>query len=200
MIQNSKWFVAAKQYPSTTVLIVLSAFGWIMVSIDYSFSMRNLSFILGGDYWRLLTPIFLHFGIAHFAFNSIWLSMLGSRIESLMGPIHLILLVVISGLISNLSQFWWSGAPNFGGMSGVVYSLIGYMWIVNILAPRAGLELPKGVFGFMIGWLFLCMTPLLPAVFGVGIANAAHVGGLFCGMITGLAFGIVMRFRRTLQK
>ena len=200
MIQNSKWFVAAKQYPSTTVLIVLSAFGWIMVSIDYSCSMRNLSFILGGDYWRLLTPIFLHFGIAHFAFNSIWLSMLGSRIESLMGPIHLILLVVISGLISNLSQFWWSGAPNFGGMSGVIYSLIGYMWIVNILAPRAGLELPKGVFGFMIGWLFLCMTPLLPAVFGVGIANAAHVGGLFCGMITGLAFGIVMRFRRTLQK
>ena len=195
MIQNSKWLVAAKQYPSTTVLIVLSALGWIMVSINYSFSVRHLSFILGGDYWRFLTPIFLHFGIAHFAFNSIWLSMLGSRIENVLGPIHLMLLVVFSGLISNVSQFWWTGAPNFGGMSGVIYALLGYLWVGNILAPRAGLELPTGIFGFMIGWLFLCMTPLLPAVLGIGIANAAHVGGLFCGMITGLAFGIVLRLR-----
>ena len=167
-----------------------------MVSANYSFSVRHLSFTYGGDYWRLLTPIFLHFGIVHFTFNSIWLSMLGSRIENLMGSIHLILLVVVSGLISNLSQFWWSGAPNFGGMSGVIYSLLGYLWIGNILAPRAGLELPQGIFGFMIGWLFLCMTPLLPAVFGVGIANAAHVGGLLCGVLTGLAFGMVLRFRR----
>ena len=166
-----------------------------MVSTNYSFSVRHLSFTFGGDYWRLLTPIFLHFGIAHFVFNSIWLSMLGSRIENLMGPIHLMLLVVFSGLISNVSQFWWTGAPNFGGMSGVIYSLLGYLWVGNILAPRAGLELPRGIFGFMIGWLFLCMTPLLPAVFGIGIANAAHVGGLFCGMITGLAFGMVLRSR-----
>ena len=196
MIQTSKWLLAAKQYPSTTLLIGLSALGWLMVSANYSFSVRHLSFTYGGDYWRLLTPIFLHFGVVHFTFNSIWLSMLGSRIENLMGSIHLILLVVVSGLISNLSQFWWSGAPNFGGMSGVIYSLLGYLWIGNILAPRAGLELPQGIFGFMIGWLFLCMTPLLPAVFGVGIANAAHVGGLLCGMLTGLAFGMVLRFRR----
>ena len=196
MIQTSKWLLAAKQYPSTTLLIGLSALGWLMVSANYSFSVRHLSFTYGGDYWRLLTPIFLHFGIVHFTFNSIWLSMLGSRIENLMGSIHLTLLVVVSGLISNLSQFWWSGAPNFGGMSGVIYSLLGYLWIGNILAPRAGLELPQGIFGFMIGWLFLCMTPLLPAVFGVGIANAAHVGGLLCGVLTGLAFGMVLRFRR----
>ena len=196
MKQNSKWLLAAKQYPSTTLLIGLSALGWLMVSANYSFSVRHLSFTYGGDYWRLLTPIFLHFGVVHFTFNSIWLSMLGSRIENLMGSIHLTLLVVVSGLISNLSQFWWSGAPNFGGMSGVIYSLLGYLWIGNILAPRAGLELPQGIFGFMIGWLFLCMTPLLPAVFGVGIANAAHVGGLLCGVLTGLAFGMVLRFRR----
>ena len=196
MIQTSKWLLAAKQYPSTILLIGLSALGWLMVSANYSFSVRHLSFTYGGDYWRLLTPIFLHFGIVHFTFNSIWLSMLGSRIENLMGSIHLTLLVVVSGLISNLSQFWWSGAPNFGGMSGVIYSLLGYLWIGNILAPRAGLELPQGIFGFMIGWLFLCMTPLLPAVFGVGIANAAHVGGLLCGVLTGLAFGMVLRFRR----
>ena len=196
MIQNSKWLVAAKQYPSTTVLIVLSALGGCIVCLYYSFAVRHFSFTLGGDHWRLLTPIFLHFGIAHFAFNSIWLSMLGSRIENVMGPIHLTLLVVFSGLISNVSQFWWTGAPNFGGMSGVIYALLGYLWVVNILAPRAGLELPSGIFAFMIGWLFLCMTPLLPAVFGIGIANAAHVGGLFCGMITGLAFGIILRFRR----
>jgi GlpG protein len=195
MTQNSKWFLAAKKHPSTTLLIGLSTLGWLMVSTNYSFTVRHLSFNFSDDYWRLLTPIFLHFGIAHLAFNSIWLSMLGSRVESLMGSVHLVLLVVVSGLVSNLFQFWWSGMPNFGGMSGVIYALLGYLWIGNIVAPTAGMELPQGIFGFMIGWLVLCMTPLLPSVFGIGIANAAHVGGLVIGMIIGLAFGTIIRLR-----
>jgi GlpG protein len=80
-------------------------------------------------------------------------------------------------------------------MSGVIYALLGYLWIGNIVAPTAGMELPQGIFGFMIGWLVLCMTPLLPSVFGIGIANAAHVGGLVIGMIIGLAFGTIIRLR-----
>ena len=95
----------------------------------------------------------------------------------------------------NVSQLWWSGASYCGGIVVGIYCLLGYFWVGKFLAPREGLELPSGIFGFMIGWLFLCMTPWLPAVFGIGIANAAQVGGLFCGMITGLAFGIVLRRR-----
>ena len=109
MPQNPSWYVAAKQYPAVTGLIVLSAIGGMLVTLSYPTAVRYFSFggFSGGDFWRLITPIFLHFGIVHFIFNSLWLSMLGSRIERLSGSIHLILLVLISGLVSNLAQFWW---------------------------------------------------------------------------------------------
>jgi GlpG protein len=198
MSQNPNWYVAAKQYPAVTGLIVLSAIGGMLVTLSYPTAVRYFSFggFRGEDYWRLITPIFLHFGIVHFIFNSLWLSMLGSRIERLYGPIHLILLVLISGLVSNLAQFWWSGAANFGGMSGVVYALLGYIWIVHKLVPHSLTALPKGIVGFMIGWLILCMTPVLTFLLGVGIANAAHLGGLIIGMFLGLIFGVVAKFRR----
>ena len=198
MSQNPNWYVAAKQYPAVTGLIVLSAIGGMLVTLSYPTAVRYFSFggFSGGDFWRLITPIFLHFGIVHFIFNSLWLSMLGSRIERLSGSIHLILLVLISGLVSNLAQFWWSGAANFGGMSGVVYALLGYIWIAHKLVPHSLTALPKGIVGFMIGWLILCMTPVLTFLLGVGIANAAHLGGLIIGMVLGLIFGVLARFRR----
>ena len=138
MSQNPNWYVAAKQHPVVTGLIVLSAMGGMLVSLSYPTAARYFSFagLNGEPFWRLITPIFLHFGIVHFIFNSLWLSMLGSRIERLSGSIHLILLVLISGLVSNLAQFWWSGAANFGGMSGVVYALLGYIWIAHKIVPQ----------------------------------------------------------------
>ena len=198
MSQNPNWYVAAKQHPVVTGLIVLSAMGGMLVSLSYPTAARYFSFagLNGEPFWRLITPMFLHFGIVHFIFNSLWLSMLGSRIERLSGSIHLILLVLISGLVSNLAQFWWSGAANFGGMSGVVYALLGYIWIAHKIVPRSITALPKGIVGFMIGWLILCMTPVLTFLLGVGIANAAHLGGLIIGMFLGLLFGVVARFRR----
>jgi len=47
----------------------------------------------------------------------------------------------------------------------------------------------------MIGWLFLCMTPVVTFLLGVGIANAAHLGGLLVGMLLGLVFGLVERLK-----
>jgi len=50
---------------------------------------------------------------------------------------------------------------NFGGMSGVVYALLGYLWVANSIAPHPLMTLPKGIVTFMIGWLVLCMTPVV---------------------------------------
>ncbi|MDE0747782.1 MAG: rhomboid family intramembrane serine protease [Porticoccaceae bacterium] len=197
MSQEPNWYRVAKQYPAVTSLIVLSALGGMLVSLDYALARQTLSFsgITDGQYWRLITPIFLHFGMLHFVFNSLWLSMLGSRIEQSMGSMHLMVVVLVSGLASNITQYSWSGAVNFGGMSGVVYALLGYIWIKNMLAPQPLMALPKGIVAFMIGWLLLCMTPVVTFFLGVGIANAAHVGGLLVGMLLGLAFGLVHRLK-----
>ena len=76
-------------------------------------------------------------------------------------------------------------------MSGVVYALLGYLWAAARFTNNQKLKLPAGIFGFMIGWLFLCMTPIIPFVFGSGIANAAHLGGLLSGMILGFIFSFL---------
>lgn len=189
---RSRWRSAAKQHPATALLFLASLCGWFVGSYFYPIP-RMLVFggIAEGELWRLVTPIFVHFGLMHFVFNGLWLSLLGGRIEALLGPVHLLLLVLVSAVISNMAQFVWTGSVAFGGMSGVIYALLGYIWIRNLLAPHPILALPKELIGFMLFWLLFCMTGVLDVLLGVGIANAAHFGGLIVGMLLGLVFGLV---------
>ena len=135
--------------------------------------------IFGGQFWRLLTPIFLHFGIMHLVFNMLWLKDLGTVIERLSGTRSLFGLVLVSGLLSNLGQFAFAG-PFFGGMSGVVYALLGYVWMKSRFDPASRYHLEKQTVIMMIGWFFLCMTGLIGHV-----ANYAHGFGLVVGMVWG---------------
>ncbi len=197
MSQPLNWLLAARQNPAVSLLIIASALGGLIGSVSPQLQ-RSLFFgsLASGEYWRLITPIFLHFGLVHLIFNCLWLSMLGSRIEQLTSSIHLILLVLLSGIISNMAQFVWSGTVYFGGMSGVVYALLGYIWIKQKIAPHPLLQLPAGIVGFMIGWLLVCMTGILDLLLGVGVANAAHLGGLVIGMLLGCIFGLISSFKK----
>ncbi|MFA5677552.1 MAG: rhomboid family intramembrane serine protease [Pseudomonas sp.] len=147
--------------------------------------------LASGQYWRLITPIFIHFGIFHIAFNGLWLWEFGRRIEAFGGGLHLAMLVLISGLVSNFGQYYWSGPSLFGGMSGVLYALLGYLWIRNRIAPHPALALPPGIIGFMIAWLLICMTGIIDLFFQGSVANAAHASGLISGMVLGFVFGVL---------
>jgi GlpG protein len=138
----------------------------------------------------MISPIFLHFGLLHLVFNCLWLGLLGSKIETHMGSIHLLLIVLVSGVGSNMSQYYWSGTVYFGGMSGVIYALLGYLWIKHMIAPQYYAPLPSGLMGFMVGWLVLCMTGVLEVALGIGVANAAHLSGLVAGLLIGLVFSL----------
>lgn len=152
-----------------------------------------------GQVWRLVTPIFLHFSVMHLAFNMFMLFSLGGRIESARGTLRLLLLVLGIGVASNLAEYYlrwstaslslvWEQSPRFGGMSGVLYGLFGYLWMKSRFEPELGLEMPADLFLIMLGWLVICLTGLIPEV-----ANVAHVAGLLAGMALGFAF---RRFRR----
>mgnify|MGYP002624122839 CR=1 FL=1 len=146
-----------------------------------------------GQVWRLITPIFIHFGILHILGNMFGLFILGSQIESKEGKLRMALLVLVIAVLSNLAQYYLSPlrirdgtiinlefSPTFGGMSGVVFGLFGYVWMKSVFQPSKGFFMTQGMVLFMLLWLFLCMTGKLGA-----IANTAHVVGLLVGLIWG---------------
>lgn len=145
--------------------------------------------IKNGQLWRLLTPIFLHFGLTHILFNMLWLKDLGSVIEHLRGSWFFLLLVSVIAVASNTSQYWVSG-PGFGGMSGVVYGLFGYIWMMARFFPAAGFRLDKNTVVLMMVWLVVCYTGLVGP-----IANTAHTVGLVVGAVWGFVEAQIMRAR-----
>jgi len=131
--------------------------------------------------WRILSPAFLHFSLLHIVFNTMWWWQLGGSIEKTLGKGALLNLLLISAIASNLGQFFVSGA-NFGGLSGVVYALVGFVWWYGYLAPEKGLFLSKPIIVFLLFWLVLGFADLLP----VNVANTAHLLGLISGCLLAL--------------
>jgi GlpG protein len=134
--------------------------------------------------WRLVTPIFLHFGPMHLVFNMLMLWQLGRPVERAIGSLRYLLLVLVIALPSNLAEYAWDihklneGVRVFGGMSGVLYGLFGYIWMKSRYEPESGFMIsPNSVF-IMIGWFFLCMTGYVGS-----IANVVHGAGLAIGII-----------------
>lgn len=191
-----------KRIPVVATLLVLSIIGALITHFSIGalswLTFQNFTLFAGalrfesvneafgrGEYWRLITPIFLHFGIFHVAFNSLWLWELGRRLETLLGPVHFIAIVALMAVSSNVGQYLFSGPSLFGGMSGVVYGLLGYVWIRHVVSPNPLLAIPKPLLIFMLAWLVIAMTGVMKFLSGSGVANAAHVVGLLCGMLLG---------------
>ncbi|HEX8310712.1 MAG TPA: rhomboid family intramembrane serine protease, partial [Chthoniobacteraceae bacterium] len=150
--------------------------------------------VWSGEIWRLITPIFIHFGLPHILFNSMAIKDLGTFIEGRFGTLYFGLLVLAFGILSNIGQSLWylHGPPYpFGGMSGVNYGLLGFLWIRGRFDPRASWQLNKTTVQIMLAWFFLCYT----GIFG-NVANTAHAVGLICGMAWGYASSGRLRFSR----
>ncbi|WP_286238179.1 rhomboid family intramembrane serine protease [Neptuniibacter halophilus] len=134
------------------------------------------------QWWRLVTPVFLHFSMPHLLFNVLWVWVVGCRIEIEQGRGLLILLALFSGLSSNLAQYWVSG-PRFGGLSGIVFALLGYAWCWDKFNRERQIGLPPALMGLMLFWLALGYTGVLTALGFGEIANTAHLVGLIAGVV-----------------
>ncbi|KEA62393.1 GlpG protein (membrane protein of glp regulon) [Marinobacterium lacunae] len=196
----SQPLVAPARIRMTLALIVLSVvltlvigFGgsekWMayLTFTDFSIIGDRIRFdgvgamLASGQWWRLITPIFLHFSILHILFNLLWVWVVGQRVELLQGSWALLGVVLFSGIASNIAQYWVSG-PMFGGMSGVVFGLLGYTWLWDRFEARYRFNFPPALMGLMVLWLGLGFTGVLEAA-GLGaIANTAHLVGLLAGL------------------
>ena len=152
--------------------------------------------VLAGQLWRLFTPIFLHFGIFHIVFNTMWTWELGRIIELIQGRGLLLILCLVSGAVANVAQYLVSG-PVFGGMSGVVYALFGYLWIQGLTNVRFGIRLNPAIVYLMLGWFVVCWTGILEKLFGLGVANTAHTAGLVSGILISFLVTWLFNIRRS---
>jgi len=153
------------------------AWRWLKIS-EYP-QAAFLPEVRTGQVWRLITPIFFHFSILHLFFDMWWLSSLGAIIEHKQGTTFLALMVLVIAIPSNLGQYFLEG-PGFGGMSGVVYGLFGYIWIRGRVDPSSGYFMPPTTVIVMVGWYLACLVGLLG-----DIANVVHTIGLGLGMAWG---------------
>lgn len=137
-----------------------------------------------------LTPMFLHFGELHLIFNMLWLWYFGRQLESIHSTAGFIGLVLTISFASNTTQYMLNDANNFGGMSGVVYGLVGYSWVVHKLMPRSYLVLSPNMLGF-----FILALVAMEVIASSLVATGAHVGGLVSGVVLG---GAVVSINRLL--
>jgi GlpG protein len=136
--------------------------------------------VRSGEYWRLLTPIFIHFGPLHLVFNMMWLFQLGCMIEARRGVSTLAALVIVTGTLPMVAQYLVSGPGYVGGMSGAIYGLAGFVWLRGKKDPASGVGLDPQSWIIMMIWLVLCMTGAMGRV-----ANTAHLAGLIIGLLWG---------------
>lgn len=159
------------------IVFLLSIFGWGRTIFNEISFYNPLSLnALVADPFRLIGAAFFHFGWLHIVFNTMWWWQLGGEIERTLGKGALINLFFVTAVLSNFGQFIVSG-PNFGGLSGVVYGLFGYVWWYGWLAPEKGLTISKPIVGFLLFFMLLGFANVLP----VNMANTAHLLGLMSG-------------------
>jgi GlpG protein len=169
---------------------------------------EGLNGIWEGELWRIWTPIFLHLGWIHLILNMMALLQLSRFVESQKGTLWLVGFILFTGAISNIGQHFfphvfdiyrWFAVEQkdvrvferFGGMSGVLFALFGYLWMKHRFDPESGIYLDRQNVYFMMIWLVLCMTGYLGS-----IANTAHVVGLLAGMGVGVSRWAWRRLRR----
>jgi rhomboid protease GluP len=148
-----------------------------------------------GQFWRLITPIFIHIGIIHFAFNSYFLYVVGYQIEKVLGGAWFVGIYLASGLAGNIASSVFSVNLSAGASSSL-FGLLGAGLFLERTIGRRIMEVtgrrPRNRAYLVTVLINLAFGALVPF-----IDNSAHVGGLLAG--TALTFAMVNLKANNLQ-
>ena len=139
---------------------------------------------LSGDWWRLISCVFIHFGIIHLAMNTYALYMAGVYLEPMLGKTKYIIAYLVTGVFASLASLWWhSEGVNSAGASGAIFGLYGVflaLLLTNLIPKQMRSSLLQSIGVFVVFNLIYGMQ--------AGVDNAAHIGGLLSGLVIGLIF------------
>ncbi len=181
------------RYPPVTIFLLLAiGAGFLVETLAGGSTDQRVLVSVGANYapliwgegqwWRLLTSVFLHIGIVHLLLNGWALFQLGTLYETWLGSLQLLLVFLVSGVAGSLASLLWSRGLS-AGASGAIFGLIGAL--IAFLLRRRDMLSPAGrsILGQLVLWAGINV------VFGLttpGIDNAAHFGGAAAGLLLGL--------------
>lgn len=138
--------------------------------------------IQAGEYWRLVTSMFLHGGLLHLALNAWALYQLGALFELLVGSPRMLLVYFATGIAGSLVSAWFSKVPSVGA-SGAIFGLLGAL--IAFLVRRRGALTPQGK-AILMQLLFWAGVNVVFGFSDPQIDNSAHLGGCAAGLLLGL--------------
>lgn len=173
-------------YPVVSIILIINITLWILTNVSsttlgtivYSYGVgHNISIYVNNEYWRLLTPVFLHANLGHVLFNSFALVLFGPALERMTGKLPFALIYLITGIIGNIGTYMVNPQSNIPhlGASGAIYGLFGIyifmtvkrrdlidvqsaqivrtIFIIGIILTfiRPNINIPAHIFGFLGG-------------------------------------------------
>ncbi|MFH7337258.1 rhomboid family intramembrane serine protease [Streptomyces sp. KHY 26] len=160
-----------------------------MIGQAYTHLLPGVQGIAEGQYYRLLTAMFLHAGFTHLLFNMLSLWWIGGPLEAALGRARYLALYFVSGFAGSALTYLLAApnAPSLGA-SGAIFGLFG---ATGVLMRRLNYDM-RPLFALLVINLIITFTP------GFNIAWEAHVGGLVAGVVTGYAMVHAPRRNRAL--
>jgi len=192
----SRLFRISPGFPVTRALVVLNVLVFLGMLLDGAALVSGSAVValhwgsnfgpmtIGGQWWRLGSALFVHFGLLHIAVNMYSLYQTGALVERLFGSRQFLLLYLMAGICGSLASLLWNPQVNSAGASGAIFGVIGGL-LVYLFDARQGIpmaimvDVRRSTLGFVaFNLVFGFIQP--------GIDNAAHLGGLLGGVFAGL--------------
>lgn len=148
-----------------------------------AFGAKENSLIAAGEWWRLLTPIVLHIGIAHLAFNTLALWSVGTAVERMYGSGRFLLIYLAAGITGSIASFVFSPYPS-AGASGAIFGCLGALLYIALSNRKMFLR--------TIGTNIIVII-IINLGFGFAVSNidnSGHIGGLIGGFFAAAALGL----------
>lgn len=143
----------------------------------------NLSIMIG-EWWRFITPVFLHIGSSHLVFNVIVIYFLGVQIERIIGHTRYFLLLLLSTIMGNVLSFAVSYAIS-AGASTAIFGLFASTLVLGKFYPHQ-----PGIQQLSKNYAVLIILNVVFGFFSATIDNAGHIGGLLGGYLAMYAISV----------
>ncbi|HZY81379.1 MAG TPA: rhomboid family intramembrane serine protease [Cyclobacteriaceae bacterium] len=191
-----------KKMPATLALIAVNCIVYAWVYSNYgglSDAEWNLGlldsgalyppYVFNGDWYRLFSHMFLHGHLFHLLFNMYGLLVVGQDVEANVGTKKFLVVYLVTGLAAALCSMYFNLFVIGVGASGAIFGLFGFGLIVNItLHQRSGMSIGPLIVNFVV---FLGINILLAQQLNAD--NAAHIGGVLCGILIGIVTVVLRR-------